>query len=354
MNKYILITGGTGFIGSHTSLVLLKNGYRLIVIDSLVNSSHKVIEKVIELAKIENKSCDYFIKFFQGDIRDEDFLNSVFERYTKKDKRIDAVIHFAGLKSVFESTKLPLKYWDSNVNGTINLLKIMESFNCFNLVFSSSATIYGSNNKNLLIKENNTINPVNPYGQTKDVVERILNSLTSLKNKKWRIAVLRYFNPIGAHSTGLIGENSKEFPNNIMPIINKVASREIKELEIFGNDWNTEDGTGVRDYIHVMDLAEGHLLALEYILDKNNNSNFITLNLGTGSGISVLKLVDTFSRANNVNIPYKFSERRDGDVSYSVADISLAKSKINWNPKRNLQEMCRDSWNWYKKNPEGF
>ncbi len=347
--KNILVTGGAGFIGSHTLITLLENGYRLIILDSLVNSSEKVIKRVLTLSNLQDKKRESMAIFIKGDVRDQKLLINIFEKYTNSLQSIVAVVHFAGLKSVFESTKFPLHYWDSNVSGTINLLKIMERFNCLNFVFSSSATIYGTNNKNLLIKENDVINPINPYGQTKDVIEQILNNLIAVKNKKWSIAILRYFNPIGAHKSGLIGENSKGFPNNLMPIINKVAFKEIKELEIFGNDWNTPDGTGVRDYIHVMDLAEGHLLALEYILDKNNKSNFIKLNLGTGTGTSVLELVDTFSRVNGVEIPYKFSARRDGDVSYSVADISQAKSKINWNPKRNLKEMCRDSWNSYKK-----
>ena len=228
----------------------------------------------------------------------------------------------------------------------------MEKFKCFKLVFSSSATIYGLKNKNNLIKESDSICPINPYGQTKEVVELILKDLSKVKNSRWRISVLRYFNPIGAHSSGLIGENPLNEPNNILPIINRVAAGKVKELRIFGNDWETIDGTGVRDYIHVMDLAEGHISALEYLL--KSNTSYLELNLGTGKGTSVLELVNCFSKANKVKVPYKYTHRREGDVPYSVADNSLAKSKLSWKPKRDLYKMCADSWNWYSKNPEGF
>ena len=279
-------------------------------------------------------------------------MNLLFLKAKEKGKPIEGVIHLAGLKSVEESTQKPLKYWDYNLKGTINLLKMMEEYSCTNLVFSSSATVYGNKKDNILINENSLINPTNTYGYTKATIERILEDLSKIKNQKWRIASLRYFNPVGAHYSGLIGENPLDIPNNIFPIIIKVAAGLIDELKIFGNDWDTPDGTGIRDYIHVMDLAEGHLISLEKIL--NNKFKFIKLNLGTAKGTSVLELIKTFEKVNKVKVPYKYCLKRDGDVAYSVADNSLAKSILNWRPKRNLEEMCRDSWNWYKHNPEGF
>ena len=352
MMKTILVTGGTGFIGSHTSLVLIEKGYKLLLLDSLENSSIEVIDRITNLSKIKKNKKSSWINFLKGDIRDEDFLNDIFETYKKNNNKIDAVIHLAGLKSVDESTKNPIKYWDINVSGTIKLIKVMEKFECFNLVFSSSATIYGVKNNNNLIKESDSISPINTYGKTKEAVELILRDLSKVLNSRWRIAVLRYFNPIGAHPSGLIGENPLNEPNNILPIINRVAAGKIKELKIFGNDWETTDGTGVRDYIHVMDLAEGHISALEYLLKSNNS--YLELNLGTGKGTSVLELVNCFSMANKVKVPFKYSNRREGDIPYSVADNTLAKLKLNWEPKRDLYKMCKDSWNWYKKCPDGF
>ena len=344
--KNILVTGGCGFIGSHTCLALLEKGYNLLVLDSLVNSSSNVIKKLKEFYKSQHKYTDNEITFFKGDIRNEDFLNNCFKNYIKKNKKIDAVIHFAGLKSVNESILTPLKYWDFNLRGTINLLNIMEKYDCKNLVFSSSATIYGIKNSDELIKENLEIKPVNTYGHTKAVIEQILNDLSKLKNQQWRIASLRYFNPIGAHKNGLIGESPRQNENNIIPIINKVAAGLIDELLIYGNDWETHDGTGTRDYIHVMDLADGHLLALENILNKK--FKYIHLNMGTGKGTSVLELVNTFQKVNKVDIRYRFCERRKGDVPFLVADNSLARRLLNWEPKRDLNNMCEDSWNWYK------
>ena len=351
MNK-ILITGGAGFIGSHTSLVLLEHGYELIIIDSLVNSSSKVINRIIDIC-IDNKvSINPKINLIQGDLRDEEFLKKVFKNHSKSNSKIDAVIHFAGLKSVYESTQDPLKYWDNNLKGTINLLNIMKNNDCFNIVFSSSATIYGTKYSNAPLKESSEISPVNPYGKTKATIEQILEDLSNQDSSNWNIASLRYFNPIGAHPSGLIGENPLEIPNNILPIISKVAFGLIKEFEVFGKDWPTIDGTGVRDYIHVMDLAEGHLRAVEYILRKKLVKN--NINLGTGLGTSVLELLKTFEEVNDVKIPFKFTNRREGDIPFSVADNSLAKEILEWNPTRNLEDMCKDSWNWYKKNPKGF
>ena len=343
--KQILITGGAGFIGSHTSLILLKKGYVLLIVDSLVNSSPKVIKKLEDINTNEGNNSK--IHFVKGDLRNENFLNDLF----RKNPNIEAVIHFAGLKAVGESKFNPIKYWDYNLKGTINLLKVMEKFSCFKLIFSSSATIYGNKNDKNLIKENSKIKPINPYGNTKATIENLLEDLHKSTCNKWSIISLRYFNPIGAHPSGLIGENPLEAPNNIMPIINNVALGLINKLEIFGNDWDTQDGTGVRDYIHVMDLAEGHFKALENVIE--NDSQYLQINLGTGIGTSVLELVETFQKVNYVEIPYKYTSRRDGDVAFSVADNSLAIKILNWSPSRDLETMCIDSWRWFKGNLKG-
>ena len=304
-----MVTGGLGYIGSHTCINLLAKGYHLIVIDSLINSSKVVVDKIMQISKIPLEKSQSYFSFIKGDLRDKDFLNNVFKNYCNKDEKIDAVIHFAGLKSVVESTMLPLKYWDFNVTSTINLLKVMENYKCFRFVFSSSATIYGAKETNISIKENDPIKPINTYGKTKEVIENILESLVNIHNNRWRIAVLRYFNPIGAHDSGLIGENPIITPTNIVPIINKVAANQIKRFPIYGNDWDTADGTCVRDYIHVMDLAESHLKALEYT--KKDKSLILKLNIGTGKGTSVLQLLNTFEKVNKVKIPYEFSSRRE-------------------------------------------
>ncbi len=341
----ILVTGGLGFIGSHTSLDLLEEGYSLLIIDSLINSSPIVFEKLRKFRSDNEISSK--IEFFKGDIRDDDFLNDLFMNQTNKNENVEAVIHFAGLKAVGESTNNPLKYWDFNLKGTINLLNVMEKYGCRNLVFSSSATVYGKRDDKALIKEDAEIKPINPYGNTKASIEIILDDLSKIEKNRWNIISLRYFNPIGAHSSRLIGENPVDIPNNLMPIINNVAAGNIKELEIFGSDWETHDGTGVRDYIHVMDLAYGHTLALNKIL--NSEPKNIQINLGTGKGTSVLELVNTFQKVNNVKVPYKFSPRRKGDVAMSVAENNLAKSFLKWLPKRNIEMMCIDSWEWFKK-----
>ena len=285
-------------------------------------------------------------------MRDENFLDNLFRNYSNTEDSIEAVIHFAGLKAVGESTYNPIKYWDYNLKGTINLLKIMERFCCFKLIFSSSATIYGIKNDNNFFKEDFDIKPINPYGNTKATIEKIFDDLHKSNNNKWSIISLRYFNPIGAHHSGLIGENPMESPNNILPIINNVALGLVDKLEIFGNDWDTKDGTGVRDYVHVMDVADGHFKALENVL--KNQSQYLQINLGTGMGTSVLELVKTFQKVNDVVVPYIFKSRRDGDVAFSVADNSAAKILLNWSPIRDLKTMCEDSWRWFKSNPEGF
>tara|TARA_B100000401_G_C52812564_1_gene724669 strand:+ start:2574 stop:3629 length:1056 start_codon:yes stop_codon:yes gene_type:complete len=349
MNK-ILITGGAGFIGSHTCLILLNKGYEIFVIDSNINSSPKSLDVVKQLSQ-QNKNQTPNLHFFKGDIRNKDKLNEIFSLAQKNGEGIKSVIHFAGKKAVNESILKPLDYWDANVNGTLNLLKVMEENHCKSIVFSSSATIYGLSHQKP-IKENEFINPINPYGNTKAAIEKILNDLSKKINSDWKVAILRYFNPIGAHESGLLGENPKDIPNNILPLLIKAAGGLMKEFKVFGNDWQTYDGTGVRDYIHVMDLAEAHLRALEYISIKKINN--LKLNIGTGKGTSVIELINTFQKVNKVKIPYKFVSRREGDIPYSVADNSLAKSTLGWLPKRDIENMCRDSWNWYLKNPNGY
>ena len=347
----ILVTGGSGFIGSHTCLLLLQKGYEIIVLDSCVNSSPKSLEKVLEIL---NKTGNYSHKkltFIKGDLRDINILEKIFNDSKLANKYIDGVIHFAGLKAVGESVISPLMYWDSNVSGTINLLKVMEANRCRKIVFSSSATIYGKTS-NCPLDENTPVKAVNPYGNTKVVIERLLNDLFHASKNKWKIANLRYFNPIGAHSSGLIGEAPLGVPNNIFPFITQVAIGQRNELNIFGNDWPTPDGTGIRDYIHVMDLAEGHISALEYLFNKE--PQVINLNLGTGKGTSVLELIDVFQKVNKININYIFSSRREGDLSVVIADNSLAISQLDWNPTRSLEDMCRDGWNWQSNNPRGY
>ncbi len=349
--KTILITGGAGYIGSHTCVNLLKKGYKLIVVDSFINSSSLVIDKIINLASESISNNTIKLQAIKGDIKDELFLDSIFNQAKSNNNQIDAVIHFAGLKSVNESKKFPLLYWDVNVNGTINLLKVMKSYKCRTIVFSSSATIYGPNAINP-IKEDSVINPINPYGQTKAVVENILSDIYNSKPKLWRIANLRYFNPIGAHPSGIIGENPLGIPNNIFPYLCQVAIGKREKLKIFGNDWPTPDGTGIRDYIHVMDLADGHANALEHLFLKD--AQIINLNLGTGKGTSVLELINTFEMVNSCKINYDFTDRRDGDGPASIANPSLAFKLINWKTKRDLKDMCKDGWEWQKKNIDGF
>ncbi len=341
----LLITGGTGFIGSHTCLELLIKGYELYVLDSNINSFPDVLDKVRKIAGNNN------LHFYKGDIRDRNILNKIFFDAQKIGVGIAGVIHFAGLKAVNQSIVNPLDYWDSNVNGTINLLNVMEENNCKTIVFSSSATIYGLSSKESIM-ENALIKPINPYGNTKAAIEKILEDLYNSRSNQWKIISLRYFNPIGAHKSGLIGEKPIDIPENIIPLLNKVAAGQIKEFKVFGNDWDTFDGTGVRDYIHVMDLAFAHVKAFEYIF--NSSATNIQLNIGTGKGTSIIELINTYKEVNGVDIPYIFVGRRNGDVPYSVANNDLAKSLLNWRPQRNLKLMCRDSWNWFVKNLNEF
>ena len=339
--KSILVTGGTGFIGSHTCLVLLKKNYQIFIVDSFVNSGQNIINNILKIYHYEEKFKKK-INFFKGDIRDKEFLRDVFSIANKRGLFIEMVIHFAGLKSVGESIYDPISYWENNVSGTINLISVMQENSCFSIVFSSSATLY-SPLKNISLDENSTINPINPYGRTKFTIENFLKDVFLSQPKKWRIANLRYFNPIGAHSSGLLGESYKGIPTNIFPLIINTGMGSQKEIKIFGNNWPTRDGTPIRDYIHVMDLAEGHIKTVEYLFE--NKPSLVNFNLGTGKGTSVLELIKVFEKINNVKIPYSFTSRRKGDPCFLVANNKLAKKVLNWFPSRSIQDMCKDGWN---------
>ena len=334
---HVLVTGGAGFIGSHTCVELLARGYDVVVLDNLSNSSQVSIDRI---KNITGKSLD----FFADDIRNEAVLGNIFEKY-----KIDAVIHFAGLKAVGESVQKPLEYYDNNIGGTINLCKMMDKYGVKRIVFSSSATVYGEP-ESVPIKEDFPLSVTNPYGRSKLIIEEIMRDLY-YSDDSWKIALLRYFNPIGAHESGLIGEDPKGEPNNIMPHITQVAIGKKESLKIYGNDYKTRDGTGVRDYIHVTDLARGHVKAIEALSDSDK---IITVNLGTGKGYSVLELVNAFESATGIKIPYQFAERRPGDVAECYADASLAKEVLGWKAEKDLEDMCRDAWNWQSKNPNGY
>ncbi len=328
----VLLTGGTGYIGSHTAVVLLEQGYDVVLVDNLSNSK---IETVNSIETISKKK----VSFYEVDVCNKVELTKVFNK-----ENVDAVIHFAGYKAVGESVKLPLKYFNNNINSTLVLLEVMEEFNVKHLVFSSSATVYGDA-KVVPIKEDSPTGGVtNPYGRTKLMIEEILRDYY-VSNDTIGFSILRYFNPVGAHESGLIGELPNGIPNNLMPYITQVAVGKLKELSVFGNDYNTPDGTGVRDYIHVMDLAYGHFCALKKI---TNNKGIFTYNLGTGNGYSVLDMVNTFSNVNNVDIPYKICPRRDGDVAINYADPAYAKKEIGFEAKHDLASMCSSSWNFQK------
>ena len=344
--KNILITGGTGFIGSHTCISLLEDGYTITIVDSLITSSKKVLKGLRNILELSKNFDENKIHFYEGDIRNICFLQEVFFDSKKKKKPIDCVIHFAGLKAVRESTLNPFLYWDVNVKGSINLLNIMHENDCRTILFSSSATVYGDS-KNVPFKESLPINPYNTYGYTKATVENILQNIFDSNSSKWRVGSLRYFNPIGSHPSGLIGENPKGKPENIFPYICQVASGIRDKLFIFGNDWPTFDGTCYRDYIHVVDLAEVHKITLKYLFERDSVN--LTLNVGKGKPFSVLELIKTFERVNNININYEFSSRRDGDVAISFADTSKMYNLLKWKPLKSLEEMCKDGWNWQKK-----
>ncbi len=331
----ILITGGTGYIGSHTAVELLNNNEEIIVLDNFCNSSPEVVDKIKSITKRD-------FKFYEADILDEEKLEEIF-----KNNKIESVIHFAGLKAVGESVQKPLEYYYNNISGTLNLLKVMRKYNCKNIVFSSSATVYGERETPRYIEEMGRGKTTNPYGTTKAMIEKILEDVY-VSDNEWKIYILRYFNPIGAHESHLIGDNPNGIPNNLMPYIQKVAVGELKELSVFGDDYNTPDGTGIRDYIHVVDLAKGHIKALEK-LNKEKNGVYV-YNLGSGIGHSVLEMVKTFEKVNNVKVPYKIAPRRAGDLAEIYADPTKAEKELNWKTEKTLEDMCKDSWNYIKNN----
>lgn len=333
----ILVTGGAGYIGTHTCVELLKEDYEVVVIDNLSNAKKEALCRV---EKITGKT----IRFYQDTVLNEQALEKIFQ-----ENQIDCVIHFAGLKAVGESVQQPLQYYENNVKGTISLLKVMQKYNCKNFVFSSSATVYTAENP-ILIDEDEPLGANNPYGRTKLFIEYILKDLYA-SDPTWNIAILRYFNPIGAHPSGLIGENPSGIPNNLMPYITQVAIGELEFLNVFGNDYDTPDGTGVRDYIHVCDLAYGHICAIHKLDEK---PGLVIYNLGTGIGYSVLDIVHTFEKVNHVTIPCHIIERRPGDIAIYYANPNKAEREMHFKTKRTLEDMCRDSWNYQIKNPKGI
>ncbi len=334
----ILVTGGAGYIGSHTCLELLNAGYEIVVVDNFYNSRRESLTRVANLTGKQ-------FRFYECDIRDENALSQVFEN-----EKIDAVIHFAGLKAVGESVRKPMEYYDNNVSGTLSLCRVMKKYNCKNIVFSSSATVYGMNNVSPLTEDMQTGGTTNPYGTTKFMIELILKDIYTSDNA-WNVCLLRYFNPIGAHESGMIGEDPNGIPNNLMPYVSQVAIGKLPKLNVFGNDYPTPDGTGVRDYIHVVDLALGHIKAVEKVMA---NTGLTVYNLGTGVGYSVLDIVNTFERVNNIKIPYEIAPRRPGDLAVCYSDPSKAEKELGWKAQRNLEDMCRDTWRWQSMNPKGY
>lgn len=334
----ILVTGGAGFIGSHTCIALLEAGHDVIALDNLCNSSEEALKRV---EHITQKS----LTFIEADIRNEQALKNVFDLH-----QIDAVIHFAGLKAVGESQKVPLTYFDNNIAGSAVLFKVMEQAQVFTLVFSSSATVYGENNPSPLKETMPTGMPNSNYGYTKLVVEQMLEKLAQA-DSRWSIALLRYFNPVGAHQSGLIGEDPQGIPNNLMPYITQVAAGQRDKLSIFGQDYPTPDGTCVRDYIHVVDLANAHLDALNYRL---KHTGCRAWNIGTGQGNSVKEIHQTFEQVNNVTVPFEYTARREGDIATCFSDNQRAQAELGWTPQYNLEDMLKDSWNWQKQNPTGY
>ena len=333
----ILVTGGAGFIGSHTCVELLNAGYEIVIVDNLYNSSEKSLDRVRELTGKD-------FAFYPYDIRDKENMRKVFEEH-----KIDACIHFAGLKAVGESCREPLMYYDNNIGGTLALCQVMAEYDCKKIVFSSSATVYGMNNISPLKEDMKTGGTTNPYGTTKYMIEIILEDFHKGDND-WAVTLLRYFNPIGAHKSGRIGENPNGIPNNLMPYITQVAIGKLPCLSVFGDDYDTHDGTGVRDYIHVVDLALGHVKAVEKILKDEPKVNIY--NLGTGNGYSVLDLVNTFMRVNNIEVKYKIQARRPGDIDACYADPSYAFEKLHWKAEKGIEEMCEDAYNFVKKQKE--
>jgi UDP-glucose 4-epimerase len=333
----ILVTGGAGYIGSHTCVELLNAGYEIVVVDSFFNSKPEALRRVQE---ITGKN----FKFYQIDLLHREELETVFS-----ENKIDAVIHFAGLKAVGESVEIPLHYYHNNITGTVILCQVMQEYGVKKMVFSSSATVYGAPER-VPISEDFPLTATNPYGRTKLMIEEILRDLY-ISDNSWSIALLRYFNPIGAHPSGRIGEDPNGIPNNLMPYITQVAVGKLKELKVFGNDYPTVDGTGVRDYIHVVDLVVGHLKALEKVM---KTAGVDAYNLGTGRGYSVLEIVSAFEKVTGVKIPYKIVERRPGDVAICYADPTKAKEELDWVAERGIEDMCRDAWRWQSNNPNGY
>ncbi len=339
----ILVTGGAGFIGSHTCVELMNAGYEVVIVDNLSNSCREAITRI---EKITGKN----VKFYEANLLEQDKLNQIFDA-----EKIDAVIHFAGLKAVGESVQKPLEYYHNNITGTLCLCEAMRSHGCKSIVFSSSATVYGDPAFVPITEECPKGVITNPYGKTKSMLEDILQDLC-VADPEWKVILLRYFNPIGAHESGLIGENPKGIPNNLVPYITQVAVGKLKSLGVFGDDYDTPDGTGVRDYIHVVDLAEGHVKALEKLdeMKKKDDNGAKIYNLGTGVGYSVLDVVHSFERASGITIPYEIKPRRAGDIATCYADSSKAKKELHWEAKKDMNQMCEDSWRWQSQNPEGL
>ena len=334
----ILVTGGAGFIGSHTVVELQNAGYDVVVLDNLCNASRKALDRV---EKITGKK----VTFYEADIRDEKVLQDIFDN-----EKIDSCIHFAGLKSVGESVSKPLEYYENNISGTLNLLSVMRKNGCKNIIFSSSATVYGDPAFIPITEECPKGVCTNPYGWTKSMLEQILTDVQKA-DPEWNVVLLRYFNPIGAHKSGTIGENPNGTPNNLMPYVTQVAVGKLKELGVFGDDYDTPDGTGVRDYIHVVDLALGHVKALKKVEEK---TGLCIYNLGTGHGYSVLDIVKNFEIATGVKIPYVIKPRRPGDIATCYSDVTKAKEELNWEAQYDIKDMCEDSWRWQKNNPNGY
>ena len=340
----VLVTGGAGYIGSHACVELFLNGYKVVVVDNLCNSSKVSLERV---AVITGKAP----KFYLADIRDKSALERVFS-----DQTIDSVMHFAGLKAVGESVSMPLRYYHNNICGTLTLLEVMSAASVKSMIFSSSATVYGDP-ASVPIREDFPLGPTNPYGRTKLMIEEILRDLWKA-DASWNIVLLRYFNPVGAHQSGLIGEDPQGFPNNLMPYITRVAAGRLEELVVFGDDYPTEDGTGVRDYIHVVDLAKGHIAALRLQGSRQREEkgypNVLTYNLGTGRGFSVLEMVRAFEKASGRKLPYRISGRRPGDIAVCYADPHLANEELGWRAQKGIEEMCADAWRWQSMNQDGY
>jgi len=333
----ILVTGGAGYIGSHTCIELMNSGHEVVVIDNLCNSSFESLERVKEIV-------GHDVAYHKVDVRNKAALTRIFQQYT-----IDGVIHFAGLKAVGESVQRPIEYYDTNVGGTFVLAKVMREFNCKNFVFSSSATVYGDPHT-VPIREDFPLSATSPYGRSKLMIEEFLQDVF-VADDSWRIALLRYFNPIGAHRSGAIGEDPNEIPNNLIPYISQVAIGKLDKLSVFGGDYDTPDGTGVRDYIHVMDLAKAHVKALQVLINK---PQVLTVNLGTGIGYSVLDMVRAFEKASGKKVPYQIVGRRSGDIASCYADPSYADKKLDWRAEYGLDDMCKDTWRWQAKNPDGY